>query len=96
MAATPSKDRALEIIEHIERIGFPNKENIATLKKLVADLVAMTPFFTHGDLIAIKQIDKMIHKIDARIQEDGEIPIKMYTQLNKPLFVLKVALRALS
>lgn len=89
------KNRALEILEQIERIGLPNSDNIATLKKLIGDLVALASHFSSSELIIIKQLDKVIHKIDARLKEDGDIPIKMYTNLSKPLIVLKAALRGL-
>lgn len=88
-----AKKRVFELIEHIERIGFPNRDNIDTLKNLIGELVTLASHFNNSDRIAIKQLDKTLHKIEARLKEDGDIPIRMYTQFNKPLIILKTALR---
>lgn len=101
MAASPAprnspspKERGLQIIEQIKRIGFPNKGNIDALKKLISELSSLVPYFKPDDKIVTDQLEKTLHKIEAMLKEEGDIPIRLYTILNKSLIVLETALRA--
>lgn len=86
------KEQAFKILEQIQRLGFPNKDNIETLKKLSNDLVTLMPHFNAANQTAIQQLNEAIDKIEILLKEDHEIPIHMYTAFNKPLIILKTTL----
>lgn len=88
------KERGLQIIEQMERMGFPNAGNIDALKKLVSELATLAPHFKPDDKIEIDHLDNTVQKIEAKLKKEADIPIKLYATLNRSLIVLKTALHA--
>ena len=78
------------MIERIQKIGFPNSQNIAELEALIQELEKLSSVLkdpTHQ--ISIERIAETSRKIHERLSRENDIPIKMYTTLNAQLIVFK-------
>jgi hypothetical protein len=83
------KAQTLEILEEIHKIGFPNTDNIETLKTRIGELVALCHQLKPSDQLVIKHLVQAVHRIEHRLEEDGDIPVKMYTTFHKHWLLLK-------
>jgi hypothetical protein len=99
--ATPRKpigsrfviEKALDLLEQIQKVGLPNAENFETLNTLARDLAVIAPHLNPSDQVSVKQIVHSVHRIEKKLQEGGEISLRRYQNLNKFLILLKTSLR---
>ena len=90
--STPQKE-ALHIVEKMQKIGYPNPINVPDLTNLAKDLLKLAPNFRPVNQLTIRQLEKVVHKIEERLDKEGNIPTKMYAQLNRELVMLKTELQ---
>ncbi len=88
-----TRKEALSIAEKIHKIGLPNADNIAHLKQLLYELDKMTLELSSTYHLAVKQMEKIFEKIEAYLEHEGTVPIKMYTTFNKRLILLESTLK---
>lgn len=85
----------IHIIEKIEEIGMPNRDNIAKLEELAGQLKAVAVSYPEVEKKAAFQICDKIAKIKSYLSGKPEIPELLYSGLNAFLIVLKNNLKLL-
>ncbi len=82
--------QAIDIIERMQKIGFPTTNDIADLEALLQQLKKLSLSFKDAaHRISIKEIAIIIQAIKERLKVDNDIPTEMYVTLNDRLIVLK-------
>jgi hypothetical protein len=82
--------QAIDIIEKIQKIGFPNTKNISAMEELVKQLQKLMPSFknpTHQ--ASIKYLSTSIQNIKNKLEKAGVVSVSAYTKLNAQLVVFK-------
>jgi hypothetical protein len=89
---TSNKDKGFVILEEIHTIGFPTKENIDQIIDLADRLQALSDSFHSADQLACLQLQEIVHRMRESLTHHGEIPVKLYAELNRKYIVLKSGL----
>ncbi len=82
-----SHKEVITIVEQLQRVGFPNTNNIAEIEKLVQKLDAHASKLEHLHQISIKQLDALLQKIKTVLKSDPEIPVRMYSSFYAQLVI---------
>ena len=86
-------EEILKIIETIYKIGFPENENIEALKLHVRDLLSFSKRLSHIDQTELNQLEKIFKKIEDQLNNEGKIPVRLYTKFNRALILLENLVR---
>lgn len=87
--------QAVDIIDRIEWIGYPNKNNIKELESQVTKLQKLAPNFAEAiHQNSIKRLNSLTQEIKKGLAKGGDIPISLYTKLNAQLVIFKENLLA--
>ncbi len=82
--------QAIDIIERIQKIGFPNSDDITAIENYVVQLQKLSSKFKDPiHKTSVKRIEKAVQRIKNRLTQENDIPTKMYTTLNLLLVVFK-------
>lgn len=86
------KEEGFAVLEQIHTVGFPTDETIDQIVKLVYRLEELSPHFHPADQLACKQMAEIVQRICDCLDHDGDVPVKLYTELNRKYIVLKSGL----
>lgn len=88
-----ARDQGFAILEQIHSIGLPTKENIEQLSALVDQLQIIAPHFHVADQQGCVHMTEIVERIRHSLEMDGEIPVKLFAELNRKYIMLKTGLQ---
>lgn len=93
---SPFHTQAIEKIELIQKVGYPNKSTIRDIDPFMSELQNLSHKLTSNHPLSIKQISEIFLKIKVALEQEGMVPVRMYNDWNARLGILKSNLRGSS
>ena len=88
-----AREQGFAILEQIHSIGLPTKENIEQISALVDQLQIVAPHFHVADQQGCVHMAEIIARIKDSIEREGEVPVKLFAELNRKYIMLKTGLQ---
>jgi|GEM_PF-6622562 len=88
-----ARDKGFAILEEIHSMGLPTKENVEQLSALVDQLQIVAPHFHVADQQGCVHMAEIVERVRHSLEKDGEVPVKLFAELNRKYIMLKTGLQ---
>ena len=88
-----ARDKGFAILEEIHSMGLPTKENVEQLSALVDQLQIVAPHFHVADQQWCVHMAEIVERVRHSLEKDGEVPVKLFAELNRKYIMLKTGLQ---
>lgn len=88
-----ARDKGFAILEQIHSIGLPTKENVEQISALVDQLQIVAPHFHVADQQGCVHMAEIVERVRLCLEKDGEVPVKLFAELNRKYIMLKTGLQ---
>lgn len=82
--------KAIDLIDHIERLGFPNAHNISDIESHFKRLEILAPTFKDpAHQVSLNRLHKMVQEMKKTLEKKEDVLVATYTKFYANLVVFK-------